>query len=107
MNKRILIVDDQEDNRRIIRDMLAAMDCDLTEAENGEQAVNRVPIVGAQFGARAPDQCRQGRKVLAMGGELVDECIGSGSVATLPLDGRGNIGQVAERRSAINEARHL
>ncbi|MFZ1150484.1 MAG: hypothetical protein WAR76_12220 [Xanthobacteraceae bacterium] len=35
MSKRILVVEDQEDNRQIIRDMLAATDYEITEAENG------------------------------------------------------------------------
>ena len=39
MSKRILVVEDQEDNRQIIRDMLAATDYEITEAENGEQAL--------------------------------------------------------------------
>jgi two-component system cell cycle response regulator DivK len=39
MSKRILVVEDQEDNRQIIRDMLAGTDYEITEAENGEQAL--------------------------------------------------------------------
>ena len=39
MSKRILVVDDQPDNRRIIRDMLAPTDYEITEAENGELAL--------------------------------------------------------------------
>ena len=39
MSKRILVVEDQADNRQIIRDMLAATDYEITEAENGEQAL--------------------------------------------------------------------
>jgi two-component system cell cycle response regulator DivK len=39
MNKRILVVEDQADNRQIIRDMLAPTDYEITEAENGEQAL--------------------------------------------------------------------
>ncbi len=39
MSKRILVVEDQEDNRQIIRDMLATTDYEITEAENGEQAL--------------------------------------------------------------------
>jgi two-component system cell cycle response regulator DivK len=39
MSKRILVVEDQEDNRQIIRDMLAATDYEVTEAENGVQAL--------------------------------------------------------------------
>ena len=38
MNKRILVVEDQRDNRQIIRDMLAPTDYEITEAENGEEA---------------------------------------------------------------------
>jgi len=39
MSKRILVVEDHEDNCQIIRDMLAATDYEITEAENGEQAL--------------------------------------------------------------------
>ncbi len=35
-------MEDQEDNRQIIRDMLSATDYELTEAENGEQALAAV-----------------------------------------------------------------
>ena len=38
-SKRILVVEDQPDNRQIIRDMLAPTDYEITEAENGEQAL--------------------------------------------------------------------
>jgi two-component system, cell cycle response regulator DivK len=39
MSKRILVVEDQPDNRQIIRDMLAASDYQITEAENGQKAL--------------------------------------------------------------------
>jgi hypothetical protein len=39
MSKRILVVEDQPDNRQIIRDMLAPTDYEITEAENGQQAL--------------------------------------------------------------------
>ena len=39
MSKRILVVEDQADNRQIIRDMLAGTDYEITEAENGEEAL--------------------------------------------------------------------
>jgi two-component system, cell cycle response regulator DivK len=39
MNKRILVVEDQPDSRRIIRDMLAPTDYEIIEAENGEEAL--------------------------------------------------------------------
>ncbi|MET0631396.1 MAG: response regulator [Xanthobacteraceae bacterium] len=42
MTKRILIVEDHEDARRILRDMLEITDYELVEAENGEQALAAV-----------------------------------------------------------------
>lgn len=39
MDKRILIVEDQEDNRRILRDLLSAAGYDFMEAETGEDGV--------------------------------------------------------------------
>src|SRR6201988_1556396 len=39
MSKRILVVEDQPDSRQIIRDMLATTDYEITEAENGEEAL--------------------------------------------------------------------
>ena len=39
MSKRILVVEDQPDSRRIIRDMVAGTDYEITEAENGEEAL--------------------------------------------------------------------
>ena len=42
MTKRILVVEDQEDNRQIIRDMFAGTDYEIIEAENGEEAIAAV-----------------------------------------------------------------
>jgi two-component system cell cycle response regulator DivK len=42
MSKRILVVEDQEDNRQIIRDLLSATDYEIMEAESGEQALEAV-----------------------------------------------------------------
>ncbi len=39
MTKRILVVEDQEDNRQILRDLLANAGFDMIEAEDGAQAV--------------------------------------------------------------------
>lgn len=39
MKKRILVVEDQEDNRQILRDLLANAGFDMIEAENGEDGV--------------------------------------------------------------------
>ena len=50
MTERILVVEDQPDNRQIIRDMLAPTEYEITEAENGEQALTdallrSIPII--------------------------------------------------------------
>jgi len=42
MSKTILVVEDQEDNRQILRDLLDANDYDMLEAENGEEALAAV-----------------------------------------------------------------
>src|SRR5215472_14379692 len=42
MSKRILVVEDQPDNRQIIRDMLAPADYAIIEAEDGEQALEAI-----------------------------------------------------------------
>ena len=42
MSKRILVVEDHEDNRQILRDLLGNAGYDLTEAENGEEAIAAV-----------------------------------------------------------------
>jgi two-component system, cell cycle response regulator DivK len=42
MSKRILVVEDQPDNRKIIRDMLAGTDYEIIEAENGEEALTAI-----------------------------------------------------------------
>lgn len=40
MSKRILVVDDQEDNRRILRDLLTASGFEVIEAKTGEEGVS-------------------------------------------------------------------
>jgi CheY-like chemotaxis protein len=40
MSKRILVAEEQPDNRQITRDMLAGTDYEITEVENGEQALH-------------------------------------------------------------------
>src|SRR5581483_1307159 len=39
MSKRILVVEDQEDNRQILRDLFGTVGYELIEAENGEDAL--------------------------------------------------------------------
>ena len=48
MSKRILVVEDQPDSRRIIRDMLAPTDYEVTEAENGEEALAAIAKAAAR-----------------------------------------------------------
>ena len=42
MSRHILVVEDQEDSRRILRDLLSSADYEMTEAVNGEQALAAV-----------------------------------------------------------------
>ena len=42
MSKRILVIEDQEDDRQIIRDVLAGTNYEITEAEDGEHALAAV-----------------------------------------------------------------
>ena len=44
MSKCILVVEDQEDNRRILRDLLGNAGYDLIEAESGEEALKAVEV---------------------------------------------------------------
>ena len=39
MTQRILVVEDQEDNRQILRDLLTKSGFEIVEAENGEEAL--------------------------------------------------------------------
>ncbi len=39
MNRRILVVEDHEDNRRILRDLLTCVGCEVIEAVTGEDGV--------------------------------------------------------------------
>ena len=39
MSKRILVIEDHEDNRRILRDLLTSAGFDLVEATTGEEGV--------------------------------------------------------------------
>jgi two-component system cell cycle response regulator DivK len=41
MSKRILVVEDQEDNRQILRDLLANAGYEMIEADDGEKAAFR------------------------------------------------------------------
>jgi two-component system, cell cycle response regulator DivK len=45
MSKRILVVEDQPDNRKIIRDVFARTDYEIIETENGEEALAAIAKV--------------------------------------------------------------
>jgi two-component system, cell cycle response regulator DivK len=45
MSKRILVVEDQPDNRKIIRDVFARTDYEIVETENGEEALAAIAKV--------------------------------------------------------------
>jgi two-component system, cell cycle response regulator DivK len=64
MSKRILVVEDQADNRQIIRDMLAPTDYESTEVENGEQAL-------AAVAKQRPDLILMGIQLSIMDGYTV------------------------------------
>jgi two-component system, cell cycle response regulator DivK len=70
MSKRILLVEDQPDNRQIIRDMLAPTDYEITEAENGEQALATVV-------KQRPDLILMGIQLPIMDGYEVDPALRS------------------------------
>ena len=42
MSKKILVVEDQEDNRQILRDLLTSVGYEMSEAENGQEALAAV-----------------------------------------------------------------
>jgi two-component system cell cycle response regulator DivK len=46
VSKRILVVEDQEDSRKILRDLLTSADYEMTEVVNGEQALAAVANSG-------------------------------------------------------------
>ncbi len=39
MNKRVLVIEDQEDNRRLIRDLMGSVGIDVLEAHDGQAGV--------------------------------------------------------------------
>jgi two-component system, cell cycle response regulator DivK len=45
MTKRILVVEDQEDNRQILRDLLGSAGFEIIEAGDGEEAIRRAELL--------------------------------------------------------------
>ena len=46
MSKRILVIEDQEDNRRILQDLLTSADFEVIEAVDGEAGVAAAVMEG-------------------------------------------------------------
>ena len=70
MSKRILVVEDQADNRRILRDMLGNAGYELIEAESGEEALMAIE-------AQRPDLILMDIQLPVMDGYEATRCIKS------------------------------
>ena len=55
MSKKILVVEDTEDNRQIIRDLLTSFDYELIEAVDGARHGEKVLATFGPFPADLPD----------------------------------------------------
>ena len=70
MTRHILVVEDQEDNRQIMRDLLTANDYEMTEAENGEEALaavakDRPDLILMDIQLPVMDGCETTRRIKA------------------------------------------
>jgi two-component system cell cycle response regulator DivK len=82
MSTRILVVESQQDNRQIIRDMLASTDYEITEAENGEQAL-------AAIAKQPPDLILMGIQLPIMDGyEVTRQIKADPAMRSIPINRR-------------------
>jgi two-component system cell cycle response regulator DivK len=97
MSKRILVMEDEKDNRQIIRDMLAGIDCEITEAEDAEQAL-------AAIAKERPDLILMGIHLPIMNGYTVTRQIKANpalrsipviAITSHALDGEDRIARAA------------
>ena len=97
MSKRILVVEDQADNRQIIRDMLAGTEYEITEAEDGEQAL-------AAMEKERPDLILMGVQLPIMDGYEVTRQIkanpATGSIPIIAITSYALSGEEKKARAA-------
>jgi len=63
MSRRILVVEDQEDNRQILRDLLSSVGYEMTEAWDGEAGVAAAGRVLSSFEENTPQIFEQMEKL--------------------------------------------
>ena len=76
MTKRILVVEDHEDNRRIIRDLLRATGYEMVEAHDGEAALERWRRSGSTLSSWT-SSCRASTATRWRGGSGLDPANGA------------------------------
>ena len=95
MSKRILVVEDQPDNRQIIRDMLAGTDYEITEAEDGEQAL-------AAVAKERPDLILVGVQLPIMDGyEVTRQIKADPAMRSIPIIAVTSYAMMGDREKAL------